>query len=121
MDVVNNPKPPLSRRCDKVAEETSTDGAINEQYLHDDQNFKKTTNTKLPTDCIEITKTTLARVFVKVAEEASNDGTTNERYLYEDHNYTKTTSLLHLAQWAQAGCYPSVTLISLWLMARWAR
>ena len=49
------------------------------------------TNTKLPTDFIEITKPMLRRVSFKVAEEAKNDGTTNEQYLYEDQNYTKTT------------------------------
>ena len=75
----------------KIAEEANTGGATKEQHLQDDQNFKKTTNTKLPTDCIKITKPTLARVSFKVAEEASNDGTTNEQYLYEDQNYTKTT------------------------------
>ena len=75
----------------KIAKEANTGGATNEQHLHDDQNFNKTTNTKLPTDCIEITKPTLTRVSFKVAEEASNDGTTNEQYLYEDQNYAKTT------------------------------
>ena len=32
----------------KIAEEANTGGATNEQHLHDDQNFKKTTITKLP-------------------------------------------------------------------------
>ena len=75
----------------KIAEEANTGGATNEQHLHDDQNFKKTTITKLPTDFIEIPKPTLPRVSFKVAEEASTDGTTNEQCLYEDQNYTKTT------------------------------
>ena len=68
-------KPDVSQA--KIAEEANTGGATNEQHLHDDQNFKKTTNTKLLTDCIEITKPTLTRVSFKVAEEASNDGTMN--------------------------------------------
>ena len=75
----------------KMAEEANTGGATNEQHHHDDQNFQQTTNTKLPTDLIEITKPMLRRVSFKVAEEAKNDGTTNEQYLYEDQNYTKTT------------------------------
>ena len=75
----------------KIAEEANTGGATNEQHLHDDQNFKKMTITKLPTDFIEISKPTLPRVSFKVAEEASTDGATNEQCLYEDQNYTKTT------------------------------
>ena len=75
----------------KIAEEANTGGATNEQHLHDDQNFKKTTITKLPTDFIEIPKPMLPRVSFKVAEEASTDGATNEQCLYEDQNYTKTT------------------------------
>ena len=43
----------------KIAEEANTGGATNKQHLHDDQNFKKTTITKLPTDFIEIPKPTL--------------------------------------------------------------
>ena len=73
---VKFPEPDVSPA--KIAEEANTGGATNEQHLHDDQNFKKTTNTKLPTDFIEITKPMLPRVSFKVAEEASNDGTTNE-------------------------------------------
>ena len=77
----------------KIAEEANTGGATNKQYLYDDQNFKKTTITKLPTDFIEIPKPMLPRVSFKVAEEASNDGTTNEQclYIYKDQNYTRTT------------------------------
>ena len=75
----------------KIVEKANTGGATNEQHLHDDQNFKKTTITKLPTDFIEIPKPTLPRVCFKVAEEASTDGTTNEQCLYENQNYTKTT------------------------------
>ena len=72
----------------KISEEANTSGATNEQHLHDDQNFKKTTITKLPTYFIEIPKPTLPRVSFKVAEEAS---ATNEQCLHKDQNYTKTT------------------------------
>ena len=71
----------------KIAEEANTGGVTNEQHLHDYQNFKQTTNTKLSTDFIEISKPMLRRVSFKVAEEANNDGTTNEQYLYEDQLY----------------------------------
>ena len=49
----------------KIAEEANTGGATNEQHLHDDQNFKKTTNTKLPTDFIEIPEPKFPRVSLK--------------------------------------------------------
>ena len=68
----------------KIAEEANTGGATNEQHLHDDQNFKKTTITKLK--FFEIPKPTLSRVSVRVAEEASTDGATNVQCLYEDQN-----------------------------------
>ena len=61
------------------------------QYLHDDQNYKKTTITKLPTDFVEIPRPTLLRVSFEVAEEASTDGTTNVQCLYEYQDYKKTT------------------------------
>ena len=67
----------------EVAEEASTDGTTNVQCLYDDQNYKKTTNTKLHTDSVDIPKPMLPRVSVKVAEEASTDGGTNEQCLYE--------------------------------------
>ena len=75
----------------EVAEEASTDGTTNVQCLYDNQNYKKTTNTKLPTESVEIPKPMLPRVSVKVAEEASTDGATNEQCLYEYQDYKKTT------------------------------
>ena len=75
----------------KNAKEANTEGATNARYLHDDQNYKKTTITILPTDFVEIPKPTLPRVSFKVAEEASNDGATNEQCLYEYQDYKKTT------------------------------
>ena len=104
----------------KIAEEANTGGATNEQHLHDDQNFKKTTITKLPTDFVEIPK-----VSVRVAEEASTNGATNVQCLYEDQNYKKTTitklpmdfleipqpsftrGFLELAEEARNGCVES--------------
>ena len=68
MDVVKNPKPKLPQVSFKVAEEASTDGATNEQCIYEDQNYTKTTITKLPTDFVEIPKPTLSRVSVKVAD-----------------------------------------------------
>ena len=76
----------------KIANEANTEGATNAQYLHDDQNYKKTTITKLPTDFVEIQRPTLLRVSFEVAEEASTDGTTNVQCLYHDQNYKKTTN-----------------------------
>ena len=43
----------------KIAKEANTEGATNARYLHDDQNYKKTTITKLPTDFVEIPRPTL--------------------------------------------------------------
>ena len=67
--VVAGPFPEESSEPDvspaKIGEEANTGGATNEQHLHDDQNFKKTTNTKLPTDCIEIMKPTLRECLLK--------------------------------------------------------
>ena len=74
-----------------VAEVARTDGATNEQCLYGDQNYTKTTITKLTTYCSEIQKPMLPRVSVRVAEEASTDGVMNEQCRYEDRNYTKTT------------------------------
>ena len=76
----------------KMAKEANTEGATNARYLHDDQNYKKTTITKLPTDFVEIPRPTLLRVSFEVAEEASTDGTTNVQCLYDDQNYKKTTN-----------------------------
>ena len=81
----------LLRVSFEVAEEASTDGTTNVQCLYDDENYKKTTNTKLPTESVEIPKPTLPRVSIKVAEEARNDGATNEQCLYEYQDYKKTT------------------------------
>ena len=75
----------------KIAKEANTEGATNAQYLNDDQNFKKTTIMKLPTDSVEIPRLTLLRVSFEVAEEASTDGTTNVQCLYDDQNYRMTT------------------------------
>ena len=71
----------------KIAKEANTEGATNEQYLHDDQNYTKTTITKLPTDFVEIPRPMLLRVSFEVAEEASTDGATNVQCLYDDQNY----------------------------------
>ena len=61
----------------KISKEANTEGATNTQYLHDDQNYKKTIIMKLPTDFVEIPRPTLLRVSFEVAEVASTDGTTN--------------------------------------------
>ena len=87
MDFVKSPQPTLPRVSAKVAEEANTGGATNEQYIYEDQNYKKTTITKLPTDFVKILKPTLPPASFKVAEEASTDGATNVQRLYEDQNY----------------------------------
>ena len=66
MDVVKNPKLKLPRVSFKAAEEASSDGATNKQCLNDDENYTKTTITKLPTDFVDIPKPTLSRVSAKV-------------------------------------------------------
>ena len=76
----------------KMAKEADTEGPTNEQHLHDDHNYKKTTITKLPTDFVENPRPTIQQVSVEVAEEASTDGATNEQCLYDNHNCMKTTS-----------------------------
>ena len=75
-----------------VVPEGATEGPTNAQFLHDDQNYKKTTITKLPMDFVEIPRPTLLRVSFEVTEEASTDGTTNVRCLYDDQTYKKTTN-----------------------------
>ena len=72
MDGVGNPKPTLLRVFDKVAEEASTDGAMNEQCLYENQNYKKTTITKLPMDFLEVPEPSFTRGFLELAEEAKN-------------------------------------------------
>ena len=84
MDVVNNPKPKLPRVSFKVAEEASTDGATNEQCLYEDQNYKKTTITKLPMDFLEIPEPSFTRRFLELAEEAKNVCVQNEQCLHVD-------------------------------------
>ena len=65
----------------KVAEEASTDGAMNVQCLSDDQNYKKTTNTKMPMDYLEIPEPSFTRGFLELAEEARNVCVENEQCL----------------------------------------
>ena len=84
MDVVRNPKPMLLRVSVKVAEEASTDGATNEQCLYKEQNYKKTTITKLPMDFLEIPEPSFTRGFLELAEEAKNVCVENEQCLHED-------------------------------------
>ena len=48
-----------------MAKEANTEGPTNEQHLHDDQNYKKTTITKLPTDFVETPRPTIQRVSVE--------------------------------------------------------
>ena len=76
----------------KMAKEANTEGPTNEQHLHDDQNNKKTTITKLTTDFVETPRPTIQRVSVEVAEEASTDGATNKQCTpYEVLDNKKTT------------------------------
>ena len=63
----------------KMAKEADTEGPTNEQHIHDDQNYKKMTITKLPTDFVENPRPTIQRVSVEVAEQANTDGATNEQ------------------------------------------
>ena len=60
MDVVDNPTRKLPRVFCTAAEEAGSDGATNKQCLNDDQKYKKTTVTKLPTDFVDIPKPTLS-------------------------------------------------------------
>ena len=75
----------------KVAEEASTDGAMNVQCLSDDQNYKKTTNMKMPMDYLEIPKPSFARGFLELAEEARNVCVENEQCLYIDEVLPQVT------------------------------
>ena len=67
-----------------VAEEASTDGTMNVQCLSDDQNYKKTTNMKMPMDYLEVPEPSLTRGFLELAEEARNVCVENEQCLYTD-------------------------------------
>ena len=60
-DLVDIPKPTLSRVSVDVAEEASTDGTMNVQCLSDDQNYKKMTNMKMPMDYLEVSEPSLTR------------------------------------------------------------
>ena len=75
----------------KMPKEANTKGPTNEQHLHDDQNYKKTTITKLTTDFVEIPRPTIQRLSVEMAEEASTDGTTNVQCLFDVQNCKMTT------------------------------
>ena len=66
---------------DKVAEEASTDGVMNEQCLYENQNYKKTTITKLPMDFLEVPEPSFTRGFLELAEEAKNVCVENEQCL----------------------------------------
>ena len=74
-----------------MAKEANTEGPTNEQHLHDDQNYKKTTIMKLTTDFVEIPRPTTQRLSVEMAEEASTDGTTNVQCLFNVQNCKMTT------------------------------
>ena len=71
----------------QMAKEANTEGPTNEQHLHDDHNYKKTTITKLTTDFVEIPRPTIQRLSVEMAEGASTDGTTNAQCLFDVQNY----------------------------------
>ena len=58
-DLVDIPKPTLSRVSVNVAEEASTDGTMNVQCPSDDQNDKKTTIMKMPMDYLEVPEPSL--------------------------------------------------------------
>ena len=73
------------------SKEANTEGPTNEQHLRDDQNYKKTTITKLTTNFVEIPRPTIQRLLVEMAEGASTDGTTNAQCLFDVHNYKMTT------------------------------
>ena len=73
-----------SHKCDKVAEEASTDGTMNEQCLYENQKYKKRTITKLPMDFLEVPEPSFTRGFLELAEEAKNVCVENEQCLHVD-------------------------------------
>ena len=75
----------------KMSKEADTEGPTNEQHLHDDQNYKKTTIMKLTTDFVEIPRPTTQRLSVEMAEEASTDGTTNVQCQFDVQNCKMAT------------------------------
>ena len=93
-DLVDIPKPTLSRVSVDVAEEASTDGAMNVQCLSDDQNHKKTTNMKMPMD-FAIALETLA---VKSVWRYGPGGTpeVDPRLIYSQTWKLRTTSIIRL-------------------------
>ena len=76
-----------------VAEEASTEGAMNVQCLSDDQNYKKTTNMKMPMDYLEAPEPSLTRGFLELAEEARNVCVENEQCLYTDEVLPQVTGM----------------------------
>ena len=67
-----------------MAEEASNDGIMNERYLYEDQNYTKTTDTKLPMDFLEVPEPSFTRGFLELAEEAKNVCVENEQCLLID-------------------------------------
>ena len=84
MDFVKSPQPTLPRVSLKVAEEASTDGATNVQCLYEDQDYKKTTITKLPMDFLEIPHPSFTRGFLELAKEVRNVCVENEQCFHVD-------------------------------------
>ena len=83
-DLVDIPKPTLSRVSVDVAEEASTDGTMNVQCLSDDQNYKNMINMKMPMDYLEVPEPSLTRRFLELADEARNVCVENEQCLCTD-------------------------------------
>ena len=77
----------------RVAEEASTDGATNVQYLYEDQNYKKTTITKLPMDFLEIPEPSFTRGFLELAEEARNGCVESEQCFLVDEVLPQVTGM----------------------------
>ena len=57
---------------------------MNKQYLYEDQNYKKTTVTKLPIDFLEVPEPSFTRGFLELAEDAKNVGVENEQCFHVD-------------------------------------
>ena len=75
----------------EMAKKANTEGPTKEQYLHDNQNYMKTTIMKLTMNFVQMPRPTTKRLSVEKAEEARTDGTTSVQCLFDVQNCKMTT------------------------------
>ena len=102
MDFLEIPQPSFTRRFLKLAKEARNGGVESEPCslvdevkpkVTEDQNYTKTTITKLFTDFLEIPKPAFTRRFLELADEARNGGVENEPLFLVDEVLPQVTGM----------------------------